>query len=59
MTRHTTIEVDAAQYEDEDDCLAAAAADYAEAHPEALGYDMAARWADDERTTILLDVPRR
>lgn len=58
MTNHTTITVSAKQYEDYDDCLAAAAADYVSEHPETEGYDMAPRWADDDREAILLDVPR-
>ena len=57
MAKHTTITVDAKRYEDADDCLAAAAAEYVEEHPEAAGYDLGARWADDEREQILLDVP--
>ena len=57
MGKHITIEIDSALYADHDDCLAAAEADYAADHPEAVGYDMAARWADDDRSTILLDVP--
>lgn len=60
MAKHITIEVDAAPYEDHDDCLQAAADDYVSDHPEAQGYDMNPRWADEEtdRSTILLDVPR-
>lgn len=55
-----TIEVSAAQYEDYDDCLAAAAADYVRDHPEARGYDLSPRWADDDdRSVILLDAPER
>ena len=55
---HMTISFQARQYEDFDDCLAAAAEDYAAKHPEAAGYDMRPRWADDDyRTVILLDVP--
>jgi hypothetical protein len=57
MKKFTTIEISAKQYEDYDDCLAAAAAGYASEHPEADGYDMDARWSDDERYVILLDVP--
>lgn len=52
-----TIAVNARLYEDEDDCLAAAEADYIDQHPEAAGWDIGARWADDQRETILLDVP--
>lgn len=57
MAKHITITVDAKQYEDHDDCLASAAADYVGEHPEAEGYDMDPRWGDDDRETILLDVP--
>jgi hypothetical protein len=57
MSKHTTIKVAAAQYIDHDDCLAAAAEDYVSEHPVAAGYDLAARWQDDERDAILLDVP--
>jgi hypothetical protein len=57
MAKHTTIEVTAAQYVDHDDCLTAAAEDYASEHPEVAGYDLDARWQDDERDVILLDVP--
>lgn len=52
-----TIEVSAAKYQDCDDCLEAAAADYVRLHPEAAGWDLSARWADSERDVILLDVP--
>lgn len=52
-----TISVPAKRYEDYDDCLTAAAEDYASEHPEAEGYDLSPRWEDDERDVILLDVP--
>lgn len=55
--RTALIAVDADAYEDEDDCLAAAAADYVADHPESAGYDMAPRWEDNSRERILLDVP--
>lgn len=54
---HTTITVPARRYADADDCLAAAAADYVARHPDAAGYDLSPRWADDDRDTIALDVP--
>ena len=57
MAKHTTIEIDAAQYEDCEDCLSAAAEEYADEHPECRGYDMAPRWRDDGRDVILIDVP--
>lgn len=53
----TTVKVRAAQYEDHDDCLEAAAADYVETHPEAAGWALHARWEDNSRDVILLDVP--
>ena len=56
MTKHTTIRVDAARYADEDDSLAAAAAEVA-AERGLDGYDLSPRWEDDQRETILLDVP--
>jgi hypothetical protein len=52
-----TIEIDAKLYEDEDDCLSAAQSDYITDHPELEGWELNARWADDQRDTILLDVP--
>jgi hypothetical protein len=57
MKKFITIEISAKQYEDYDDCLAAATDDYVSEHPEAEGYDMDARWSDDDRDVILLDVP--
>lgn len=54
--RHVTIRVDASRYEDSDDCLSDAARDACEQYgliPDGLG----ARWADDERDEILLDIP--
>jgi hypothetical protein len=57
MPRHRTITVAAARYADAADSLPAAADAYVEAHPDAAGYDLAPRWADDERDRIALDVP--
>lgn len=56
MTAHKTIRINAARYADHDDCLAAAATDVADALGLG-GYDTAARWEDDAREHILLDVP--
>lgn len=56
MTKHTTIRVAAARYEDEDDCLSAAAETVARER-DLTGYDLDARWEDDERDAILLDIP--
>lgn len=56
----TTIEISARDYEDCDDCLEAAAADYISEHPEAAGYDLNPRWVggdEGERDYIALDVP--
>lgn len=52
----TTIKIDAAQYIDEDDCLTAAADDYAREHS-LEGWDLDPRWEDDQRDVILLTVP--
>lgn len=54
---YRTIVVPSRRYEDFDDCLSAAAMDYLLTNPEARGYDMDPRWGDDDRETILLDVP--
>lgn len=59
MTTYTTLTIPAAQYADSDDCLAAAADDVAQEHGVPAGYDMAPRWADDDRDEILVDVPAR
>ena len=50
------IEIDAAKYEDHDDCLAAAVRDVQKARG-LKGWALRARWADDNRETILIDVP--
>lgn len=52
------ITVSAKQYEDCDDCLAAAAADVA-ADRGLAGHDLEPRWASDERDEIALTVPAR
>jgi hypothetical protein len=53
-----TITVSARKYTYHDDCLQAAADDYVATHPEAAGWDLSARWADDaNREEIALDVP--
>jgi hypothetical protein len=43
---------------DEDDCLAAAAAEYISEHQELHGWDLDPRWGDDDRETVILTVPR-
>lgn len=55
-TTTTTIRIDARRYEDQDDCLSAAQADYAAEHG-LEGWDLEARWEDDQRDAILLTVP--
>ena len=40
-----------------DDCLSAAAAEYASEH-RLSGYDLAPRWTDDNRETVTLSVPK-
>lgn len=50
------IVIDAKRYEDFDDCLSAAADDYAAKHG-LEGWDLAPRWADEQRDEILLTVP--
>jgi hypothetical protein len=57
MSKSTTIEISAAKYENDNDSLKAAAEEYADDHPRARGYDLNPRWANGERTAILLDVP--
>lgn len=56
MNKYTTIRIPAARYEDYDDCLTAAANDVAEERG-LQGWDLSPRWEDDERDTILIDVP--
>lgn len=50
------IKIAAAKYEDYDDCLQAAADDYAEAH-DLAGWDLDPKWEDEQRNTIILTVP--
>ena len=50
------IRIKAKQYEDYDDCLAAAAAAVAEERG-LRGYDLNPRWGDEEGNIILVDVP--
>ena len=55
MTKMTTVTVTANP--DQDDCLACAAEQYIAAHPEAKGWDLSPRWADESRETVELTVP--
>ena len=59
MSKHKTIEWDVTPltYANQDDVLGYAASIAAEMFGIAPDYDMAPRWADDERETVLLDVP--
>lgn len=52
------VRISAARYVDYDDCLAAAAAEYSAAHALA-GWDLAPRWADEQRDEIILTAPAR
>ena len=52
-----TVSVPASRYEDEDDCLSAAAADYIAAHPSLAGWDLSPRWVDEQRDEIEMTVP--
>lgn len=56
MTTMQQVKIQAAQYADHDDCLAAAADDYASAH-DLIGWDLSPAWADDQREVIVLTVP--
>ena len=56
MNKYTTITVSAKGYEDEDDCLAAAARDYAREH-DLEAWEVEADWVSDERDEIALKVP--
>lgn len=54
----TSVTVTVRADQDQDDCLAAAAAEYIEEHPELAGYDLSPRWTDeDDRETVDLTVP--
>lgn len=50
------ITISARKYEDHDDCLSAAAEDYAAEH-DLQGWDLSPRWADNQREAIVLSVP--
>lgn len=43
---------------DQDDCLTAAADEYVAEHPELAGWDLAPRWADEDRERVALTVPQ-
>lgn len=50
------VKIAAAKYEDQDDCLQAAADDYAKAHG-LEGWDLDPKWEDNQRDVIVLTVP--
>lgn len=50
------VKIAAAEYEDQDDSLQAAADDYAAAH-DLAGWDLAPKWEDEQREVIILTVP--
>jgi hypothetical protein len=52
-----TVTLNAGTFAGADDCLAAAAAWYVERNPELAGWNLAPRWASDDRDEILLTVP--
>lgn len=59
MATTTTVTVDSKRYQDQDDCLAAAAAEYAAEHG-LEGWDLSPRWVggdDGNREEIELTVP--
>jgi hypothetical protein len=51
-----TLRIAAKKYQDFDDCLTAAAEDVAEERG-LQGWDLNARWEDEQRDVILIDVP--
>lgn len=53
---NVTVRLHVADYTDHDDCLAAAAEEYASEHG-LEGWDLEPRWADGQRDEILLTVP--
>lgn len=53
-----SIEITVSANEGADDCLAEAAEAYISEHPALEGYDLAPRWADDDRESVVLTVPR-
>lgn len=56
MKTEREIRIDARKYENHDNCLAAAAAEYARGHG-LQGWDLTPRWADNSRAEIVLTVP--
>ena len=57
MSKHTIVTISARKYQDSDDCLIDAARDYVATHPDLAGWDLEARWEDEQRDAILLTVP--
>lgn len=56
MSKSIEVRIAADKYVDFDDCLQAAADEYAEQH-DLAGWDLAPRWADNQRDEIILTVP--
>ena len=56
MKEFKDVEIDATPYQDDDDCLLAAAESYAADH-DLVGWDLEPRWGDADRTIIVLTVP--
>lgn len=55
-TMSQKITIPAVKYEDYDDCLSAAADEYAKQHG-LEGWDLDPKWEDDQRDMIVLTVP--
>jgi hypothetical protein len=58
QSRHITLRVAAAAYENHDDCLTAAERDIAE-ELDLVGWDLDPRWEDNQREYILITVQSR
>ena len=56
MTTYVTVTVPAAGYAGDDDSLAAAVRDV-RADLDLRGYDLDAEWGDDDRDTIVVEIP--
>jgi hypothetical protein len=53
-----SVEITVPANADADDCLADAAEQYIAEHDDLRGYDLSPRWADDDRESVVLTVPR-
>lgn len=56
MSTEKQIRIDSAKYADFDDCLTAAANEYAQAN-NLQGWALAPKWGDEARASIVLTVP--